>query len=122
MDVPRISPREPAAGRRIGPRQFSLLVLLLTVLVACVVAGYWGELRRRRGAERNLEEAQRRVEGFRRLESQDAAPRSKPSVLQITDPELVHIKVVSPSRGARDVEGWQWRIYLPDNKQWWLYV
>jgi len=96
-------------------------MLLLLALVACVVAAYWGELNRRQAAEHKLEQLQRDEE-VRRRGSAAAPPRLETEVLRISDREQVHIKAMPPSVAARDMKGWRWRVYLPANKQWWLYV
>jgi hypothetical protein len=107
----------PSDTRDRRGRQFSLLVLLLVVLVACVSAAYWGERQRRIAAERGeaaRPEADTKLSWF-------TGPPKPPPAFPNADPKLVHIRADTPNIGARDEPGWAWTVYLPSGT-WWLYV
>jgi hypothetical protein len=117
---------EPTARR--SPRfwQFSLRDALLVLLVGCVAAAWWRERQSHFAESRRRVDAERRGslllnDKISRLESERARNREL-SVLTITDPAKVHVKAVEPAIGSREGHGWAWRVHLPPDRDWWLYI
>src|SRR5262245_54896496 len=116
---------EPAARRGRLFWQFSLRDVLLVLLVGCVAAAWWrerqlhlAEIRLRADAERGSLLLNER---FGRLES-ESAHTSEPKSLTVANPSKVHVKAVAGSIGSREGDGWAWRVHLPADRQWWLYI
>jgi hypothetical protein len=101
---------ETASLSQRGGKQFSLLSLLLLAAVACIVAAYIGERRRREEAERQLREI-RVAEGWLDDESLRLAT---------DDRTQVQVKAL-PFWDTREMR-WRWRIYLPPGGEWLLFV
>jgi len=122
VSVPSTGPSEPTALH--GPRfwQFSLRDAFLILLVVCVAAAYWRERQSHLAETRRRVDAERRVSLLRNEKVASERALTSAPKLAITDPTKVHVIAVDPGIGSREGHGWGWRVYLPPDREWWLYI
>jgi hypothetical protein len=104
---------EPSPARRRGWWQFSLLSLLLLVVIACLVAGYVGQMRRMEEARRELA---LRDETITRLRRELGIDEDAQSALSVSDPTKLHVAALP----SFEEHTWRWKVYLPPGKTWQL--
>jgi hypothetical protein len=103
-------PQHSQRGRR-GWRQFSLLSLLLLFVIACLIAGYVGQMRRMEDARRELA---RRDMTIQRLRRDLGLDEDVNSALDVQDPTKLHAAALPDW----DENEWRWKVYLPPGKTW----
>lgn len=103
------SPVHPTARR--GWWQFSLLSLLLLFVIACLVAGYVGQMRRMEEAAREIA---RRDETIKRMRLELGIDEDVDSPLNVQDPASLHVAALP----SWDENEWRWKVFLPPEKTW----
>ena len=106
---------EPSPARRRGWWQFSLLSLLLLVVIACLIAGYVGQMRRMEEARRELA---LRDEAITRLRRELGIDEDAQSALSVGDPTRLHVAALP----SFEEHTWRWKVYLPPGTPWRLVI
>src|SRR5687768_7588060 len=103
------SPAPPSARR--GWWQFSLLSLLLLFVIACLMAGYVGQMRRMEDARREIA---RRDQIIQRMRLELGIDEDVDSHLNVQDRTKLHVAALP----SWDENEWRWKVYLPPEKTW----
>lgn len=107
----------PASSSPVGPSarrgwwQFSLLSLLLLFVIACLVAGYIGQMQRMEDARREIARCELTI---RRMRLELGIDEDVDSPLNVPDRTKLHVAALP----SWDENEWRWKVYLPPDKTW----
>jgi len=108
LDAADMSQADPANTRRRLPLRFSLATLILLATIVCLAVSLWTTSRRFRQATLEAETLRAEIQKY----------REEMGYLTISDPSKVHAIGVHAHGNFK----WQWRVYLPENRRFWMHV